>query len=54
MNQRQFNKMVASNALNANRMILSDLERNGETNRVLYITLKRECEQIVKRYPSLA
>jgi hypothetical protein len=54
MNQRQFNKMVASNTLNANRMLLSDLERDGETNRILYITLKRECERIVKRYPGLA
>jgi len=54
MNERRFNRMVASNVLNGNRNIMREMECKGETNRVLYFTLKRECERIVKRYPSLA
>lgn len=43
------NKLVASNSLNANRNIMSGLQKNS----ILYQTLSRECERIVKRYPSL-
>ena len=46
----KLDKMVASNTLNANHNIMHNLEKNS----VLYISLKRECERIVKRYPSLA
>ena len=46
-------KLVASNVLNGNRNIMHQMEEKGETSRVLYITLKSECERIVKRYPSL-
>jgi hypothetical protein len=43
------NKLVAINSLNANRNIMATLEKGS----VLYLTLSRECEQILKRYPSL-
>ena len=43
------NKLVASNSLNANRNIMANLEKGS----VLYLTLSRECEDILKRYPSL-
>jgi hypothetical protein len=47
------NKLVAINSLNANHNIMRGLEEKGETNRVLYLILKSECERIMKRYPSL-
>jgi hypothetical protein len=53
MTERALNKLVASNSLNANRNLMRQLEESGETNRVLYYTLRTECERIVKRYPSL-
>lgn len=46
----KLDKLVASNTLNANHNIMHNLEKNS----VLYISLKRECERIIKRYPSLA
>ena len=48
-----FDKMVASNTLNANHNIMRQLEEKGEKGSVQYILLSRECERIVKRYPSL-
>ena len=45
----KLDKLVASNSLNANRNIMANLEKGS----VLYLTLSRECEQILKRYPSL-
>ena len=53
MNQRQYDKMVASNTLNANLNIMQSLREKGEQNSVLFILLYRECQRIVKRYPSL-
>ena len=53
MNQRQYDKMVAINTLNANLGIMQSMKEKGEQNSVLYILLHRECERIVKRYPSL-
>lgn len=43
------NKLVAINSLNANRNIMAGLEKSS----VLYLILSRECERIMKRYPSL-
>lgn len=43
------NKLVAINSLNANRNIMEGIEKSS----VLYLTLSRECERIMKRYPSL-
>ena len=48
------NKLVASNALNANHNIMRQLEEKGEKNSFQYICLANECALIVKRYPSLA
>lgn len=45
----KLDKLVASNSLNANRNIMASLEKSS----LLYLTLSRECEQILKRYPSL-
>ena len=53
MNQKRFEKMVASNTLNANLNIMQSLREKGEQNSVLFILLYRECQRIVKRYPSL-
>lgn len=53
MNEKAFNKMVAANTLNANLNIMQQMKENGEQNSVLFILLHRECERIVKRYPSL-
>lgn len=47
------NKLVAINTLNANHNIMASLGANGDKNRVLYLTLQRECNEIKKRYPSL-
>jgi len=47
------NKLVASNVLNANRNLLSSLERDGRKGSVLYLTTLWENQRIVKRYPSL-
>lgn len=43
-------KLVASNTLNANRNIMVNLTRQDVSWWVLY----NECEEIIKRYPSLA
>lgn len=43
-------KLVASNTLNANRNIMSNLTRQD----VMWWTLYNECKEIIKRYPSLA
>lgn len=51
--QRNMRKMVAANALRANQNIMSELGEHGVKNRVLWLTLKRECEEIMKHYPSL-
>lgn len=53
MSDRQFNKMVASNTLNANLGIMQQMKEKGEQNSVLFLLLYRECERICKRYPSL-
>ena len=53
MTDRAFNKMVAVNTWNANHNIMRDLESKGETNTIMYISLKREQERLEKRYPSL-
>ena len=53
MSERAFDKMVASNTLNANLGIMQEMKEKGEQNTVLFILLKRECDRIVKRYPSL-
>ena len=45
----KLDKLVASNSLNANRNIMANLEKGS----LLYLTLSKECERIVKRYPSL-
>jgi hypothetical protein len=45
----KLDKLVASNSLSANRNIMATLEKGS----VLYLTLSRECERIIKRYPSL-
>ena len=45
--------MVAVNTWNANHNIMRDLESKGETNTILYISLKQEQERLEKRYPSL-
>jgi len=45
----KLDKLVASNSLNANRNIMANLEKSS----MLYLTLSRECERIMKRYPSL-
>lgn len=45
--------MVAVNTWNANHNIMRDLESKGETNTILYISLKQEKERLEKRYPSL-
>lgn len=47
----RLNKLVASNTLSANRALMESVK---ETNRVLWYTLKWECDRIIKRYPSLA
>lgn len=51
--KKKINKMVAINTLNANRNLMSQLGDNGSKNRVLWLTLKRECNEILKRFPSL-
>ena len=53
MNQKRFDKMVAANTLRANHNLMYQMKEKGEQNSVLYILLHRECERIVKRYPSL-
>ena len=53
MTDRAFNKMVAVNTWNANHNIMRDLESKGETNTILYISLKQEQKRLEKRYPSL-
>lgn len=45
----KLDKLVASNSLNAIRNIMANLEKGS----VLYLTLSRERDQILKRYPSL-
>ncbi len=47
----KLDKLVASNILNANHNIMA---ASKESNPVLYLTLKWECDRIIKRYPSLA
>jgi hypothetical protein len=46
-------KLVAANTLSANLGIMQSMKEKGEQNSVLYLLLHRECEKIVKRYPSL-
>jgi hypothetical protein len=53
MSERQLNKLVAENTLNANLGIMQQMKEKGEQNSVLFIMLYRECQRIVKRYPSL-
>lgn len=53
MTERSYNKMVASNTLNANLNIMQSLREKGEQNSVLFVLLYKECQRIVKRYPSL-
>jgi len=53
MTQRQYEKMVATNTLNANLGIMQSMKEKGEQNSVLFLLLFRECERICKRYPSL-
>lgn len=53
MSERAYNKMVAANTLSANLGIMQSMKEKGEQNSVLFILLLRECERIVKRYPSL-
>lgn len=53
MTERQLNKLVASNTLNANLGIMQQMKEKGEQNSFLFILLYRECQRIVKRYPSL-
>ena len=53
MRSTKLDKLVASNSLSWKRGIMSDLERDGMKNGVLWLILKRECEMIEKRYPSL-
>ena len=48
------NRLVASNALNANHNIMRQLEEKGEKFSVQWFCLKNECDRITKRYPSLA
>ena len=48
------NKLVASNALNANHNLMRQLEEKGEKFSVQWFCLKNECDRITKRYPSLA
>ena len=47
----KLDKLVASNTLNANQNLM---EACKESNPVMYLTLKWECDHIKKRYPSLA
>lgn len=47
----KLDKLVASNTLNA---IQNLMEACKESNPVMYLTLKRECDRIKKRYPPLA
>lgn len=47
----KLDKLAASNILNANHNIMASCK---ESNPVLYLILKRECDRITKRYPSLA
>lgn len=47
----KLDKLIASNTLNANRNLMATCR---ESNYVMYLTLKRECDRILKRYPSLA
>ena len=53
MRSTKLDKLVASNTLNANLGIMQSMKEKGETNSLLFILLHRECERIVKRYPSL-
>ena len=53
MTDRQFNKMVASNTLSANLGIMQSLREKGKQNSMLFTLLYRECQRIVRRYPSL-
>ena len=53
MRSTKLDKLVASNTLSANLGIMQSMKEKGEQNSVLYILLHRECEKIVKRYPSL-
>ena len=53
MTERAFNKMVAANTLRGNLNLMQQMKEKGEQNSVLFILLNRECEKIVKRYPSL-
>lgn len=50
---KKLDLLVASNALSANRNLISQLEEKGETDRVLYYTLKSECRKILANFPSL-
>lgn len=47
----KLDKLVASNTMNANRNLMATCR---ESNYVMYLTLKWECDRIIKRYPSLA
>lgn len=47
----KLDKLVASNTLNANHNLMESCK---ESNPVMYLTLKWECDRIKKRYPSLA
>ena len=53
MAKMNLNKLVAINTLNANLGIMQSMKEKGEQNSVLFVLLNRECERIVKRYPSL-
>ena len=48
-----YDKLVAANTLSANLGIMQSMKEKGDTSSVLFILLNRECERIVKRYPSL-